>query len=242
MALRKKLRTAAHVALAFCPGFVKVPVYRRLFGFHIAPDARVGCSILDVDHLELASGATIGHGNVLTGTRRVSLGRRARVGHANIIRGGSEVRLDDYALVMRFNVLNSIPENDAEGTPDPRLHLRPGACVVSGHRLDFTDRIELGTNVIVAGRNSSLWTHNRQQTKPITVGDYCYLGSEVRLGPGASLAPWSILAMGAVAVKSVEQDRVVLGGVPAKPIRPISADDERTLRRKTRPDTPDDAY
>jgi acetyltransferase-like isoleucine patch superfamily enzyme len=113
---------------------------------------------------------------------------------------------------------------------------------VSGHRLDFTDRIDLGTNVIVAGRNSSLWTHNRQATKPISVGDFSYLGSEVRLGPGARLGSWSILAMGGVLVKPIEPDRVVVGGVPAKEIRPIDAEDERRLRRKTRDTIPDDAY
>jgi acetyltransferase-like isoleucine patch superfamily enzyme len=242
MRLRRTLRTAAHCALAVCPSFLKLPIYRRVFGFQIPRDARIGCSILDVDQLELQSGASIGHGNLFSGTTRVTMGKGAEVGHANIIRGGKEVRLDDYAFVMRFNVLNSIPENDAENPTDPRLHLRPGACVVSGHRLDFTDRIALGTNVIVAGRNSSLWTHNRKQTKPIEIGDYCYLGSEVRLGPGASLAPWSVLAMGGVLVKRIEEDHVVLGGVPARKIRNLTEEDERNLRRKIRPSTPEDAY
>jgi acetyltransferase-like isoleucine patch superfamily enzyme len=232
----------AHLALAFCPSFVKVPIYRRVFGFRIAKDARVGCSVLDVDHLELESGATIGHGNIFLRTERVSLGRKAAVDHANIIRGGTEVRLDDYARIMRFNVLNSIPDNDCETITDPRLRLGPGAVVVSGHRLDFTDRIDLGTNVIVAGRNSSLWTHNRQQTMPITVGDFCYLGSEVRLGPGARLGAWSILAMGGVLVRPIQSDQVVVGGVPAKEIRPVTEDDKRRLRHKTRDSIPDDAY
>jgi acetyltransferase-like isoleucine patch superfamily enzyme len=236
------VRTAAHVALALCPSFIKLPIYRKVFGFRIAGDARVGCSVLDVDHLDMESGATIGHGNIFTRTTTVSLGKHARVDHANVVRGGAEVRLEDYARVMRLNVLNSIPDNDCDNPTDPRLRLGPGAVVVSGHRLDFTDRIDLGANVIVAGRNSSLWTHNRQHTRPITIGDHCYLGSEVRLGPGAGLGPWSILAMGGVLVKRIEPDHVVVGGVPAREIRPINAEDEERLRRKTRDDIPDDAY
>jgi acetyltransferase-like isoleucine patch superfamily enzyme len=238
----RRLRTVAHVALAATPSFVKVPIYRRLLGFKIAADARIGVSVLDVDRLELGSGARIGHGNFLTRTQHVSLGRGATIDHLNLIRGGKEVVLEDYAWVMRFNVLNSIPDHDCETPTDSRLHIKAGACIVSGHRLDFTDYIELGINVILGGRNSSLWTHNRQESRPIRIADFCYLGSEVRLGPGAALASCSILGMGAVLVKAIDRDRVVVGGVPAKIIRDVTPDDERRLKRKTRRSVPDDAY
>ena len=239
---RKRLRTLAHVALAAAPSFIKLPVYRHLFGFGIAPGVKIGCSVLDVEELSLARGARIGHANILTGTKRVVLGVESAIDHLNIVRGGDEVVLEDYAWVMRLNVLNSIPDNDCETATDPRLHIKKGACIVSGHRLDFTDRIELGTNVIVAGRNSSFWTHNRQFAKAIRIGDFCYLGSEVRLGPGAELGAFSILAMGAVLAKPLSQERVLAGGVPAKVIRAITAEDERRLLHKTRRTIPDDAY
>jgi len=112
---------------------------------------------------------------------------------------------------------------------------------VSGHRLDFTTRITIGKNAIVAGRNSSLWTHNRQTTAPIRIGDFCYVGSEVRVAPGAHLGDWSILALGAV-LSGEAAPRTVHGGVPAKPIRAIDGEDERVLAKKTRKDIPEDAY
>jgi hypothetical protein len=34
--------------------------------------------------------------------------------------------------------------------------------------------------------------YNRQATRPIEIGDFCYLGSEVRLAPGATLGDWSL--------------------------------------------------
>jgi acetyltransferase-like isoleucine patch superfamily enzyme len=238
---RKWLRTALHAALAPLPSALKVPIYRHAFGFRIGAGAHIGCSLLDVDHLELGDGARVGHGNVLTGTRSVRLGVGAEIGYGNILRGGDEIVLDRFATVLRFNVLNSIPDNDCEGPTDPRLHLGPGAYVVSGHRLDFTDRITLGTNVIVAGRNSSLWTHNRQSTRPIAIGDFCYLGSEVRIAPGASLGDWSILGMGAVLAGSAAA-HTVHGGVPAKPIRAINDEDERVLAKKSKKEIPEDAY
>jgi acetyltransferase-like isoleucine patch superfamily enzyme len=241
MSLRRWARTAIHAALAVAPNAVKVPIYRHAFGFKIGKRVRIGVSLLDADELELADDVVIGHGNIFTRTRRVALGTGAQFGLCNIVRGGDEVRLGRFATVMRFNVLNSIPDNDSEGPTDPRLQLADGAYVVSGHRIDFTTRVSIGKNVIVAGRNSSLWTHNRQATAPITIGDYCYLGSEVRVAPGANLGDWSILALGAV-LSGDASGRTVHGGVPAKPIRAITSDDERVLAKKTRKDIPEDAY
>ena len=107
---------------------------------------------------------------------------------------------------------------------------------------DFTDRVTLGKNVIVGGRNSSLWTHNRQETAPIEVGDFCYLGSEVRLAPGAKLPDECILGLGSVLTGEIREPRSLVAGVPAKVVRPLNEKDLARIRRKTRRDMPDDYY
>ena len=88
-----------------------------------------------------------------------------------------------------------------------------GTVITSGHRIDFTDRVTLGKNCIIGGRSSSLWTHNRQETAPIQVGDYCYLGSEVRLAPGVKLPDECILGMGAVLAGEIREARSLVAGV-----------------------------
>jgi acetyltransferase-like isoleucine patch superfamily enzyme len=55
------------------------------------------------------------------------------------------------------------------------------------------------------------------------------------------MGPKSILGMGAVLAGKSDGGQV-LGGVPAKPIRAITDDDERTLERKSRDDIPEDLY
>jgi acetyltransferase-like isoleucine patch superfamily enzyme len=239
--LVRKLRTAAHAALSVMPSAIKVPVYRRVFGFKIARGAKIGVSMLDVDHLEMAEDSRIGHGNLLSRTQKVTLARGAEIGFLNVLRGGDEIAMGDYSTVMRFNVINAIPDNDCTTETVPKLTLGPGAYVTSGHRLDFTDRITLGTNVIVAGRNSSLWTHNRQVTKPITIDDFCYLGSEVRLGPGAQMGANAILGMGAVLVGKAEGGHVH-AGVPARPLRELDPEEQQRLRKKSRRDIPEDLF
>ena len=54
-----RLRTGVHVALAIAPSWVKVPIYRRVFGFKIARGAQIGVSVLDVRELELQEGSRV---------------------------------------------------------------------------------------------------------------------------------------------------------------------------------------
>src|SRR5262245_39184189 len=94
MSLRRLLRTSLHTMLAPLPNALKIPIYRHAFGFKIGRDVAIGVSVLDVDHLELADGARIGHGNILTRTRTIALGEKAEIGYGNVLRGGDEIRLD----------------------------------------------------------------------------------------------------------------------------------------------------
>jgi acetyltransferase-like isoleucine patch superfamily enzyme len=242
MTWRRRLRLALLAAIAVLPGFLKRPLYRSLFGYRIGPGVRIGLVLLDAQQVELGQGTEIGHFNLITRVGSLVTGRSVRIGVLNVIRGGERVQLGDYAEIMRLNVLNAIPDHDCTTRPVSRLEIGDGAVIVSGHRIDFTDRVAIGRNVIVGGRNSSLWTHNRQQTAPIEIGDFCYLGSEVRLAPGARLPERSILALGSVLAGAIETPGSLVGGVPAKVIRPLTAEDDVLIHRKARADAPDDLF
>ncbi|PYQ46495.1 MAG: hypothetical protein DMF77_00685 [Acidobacteria bacterium] len=238
----RRLRLALLVVIAVLPGFVKKPLYRGLFRYRIGRGVRIGLVILDADSVELGDGTEIGHLNLITRVGSFITGKSVRIGPLNIIRGGERVRLGDYAEVMRLNVLNAIPDHDCTTSPASRLEIGRGTVVVSGHRIDFTDQVTIGQNVIIGGRNSSLWTHNRQSTAPIEIGDFCYLGSEVRLAPGARLAERSILGLGSVLAGAIDTPGSLVGGVPARIIRPLTAEDDALVHRKARRDAPDDLY
>lgn len=242
MSGRRRLRLALLAAIAVLPGFVKRPLYRALFGYRIGRGVRIGVALLDAQQVDLGEGTEIGHLNLITRVGHLVTGKGVRIGALNVIRGGERVELGAYAEVMRLNVLNAIPDHDCTTRPVSRLAIGDGAVVVSGHRIDFTDRVTIGRNVIIGGRNSSLWTHNRQQTAPIEIGDFCYLGSEVRLAPGARLAERSILGLGSVLASAIDTPGSLVGGVPARVIRPLTAEDDVLIHRKARADAPDDLY
>jgi acetyltransferase-like isoleucine patch superfamily enzyme len=241
--MKRHYARLAVLALVGClPGLIKRPLYRLLFRYQIAPDARIGLAVIDADRVVLGAGSRIGHFALITRVGSVEVGSFARIGSFNVIRGGERVQLGAYVSVMRFNVLNAIPDHDCTTEPHSLLEVGAGTVITQGHRIDFTDRVTLGKNVIVGGRNSSLWTHNRQETAPIEIGDYCYLGSEVRLAPGAKLPNECILGIGAVLTGEIKERRSLVGGVPARVVRPLEERDLERIRRKTRADMPDNYY
>jgi len=239
---RRRVRLAGLTFVALLPSALKKPFYRVVFGYRFHPSVRIGLTLLDAEHVDLGEGTRIGHLNVIVRVGRFQTGCQARIGTLNVIRGGEHVRFGDYADVIRLNVLNAIPDHDCSTDPESVLEVGPGTVITSGHRIDFTDRVTLGRNVIIGGRNSSLWTHNRQETAPIEIGDFCYLGSEVRLAPGAKLPNDCILGMGAVLTGTINEPRSLVAGVPAKVVRPLDEKDLARIRHKTRGDMPDDFY
>jgi acetyltransferase-like isoleucine patch superfamily enzyme len=241
-AWRRRVRLAGLTLVGLLPNALKKPIYRVVFGYRFGPGVRIGLVLLDAEQVHLGEGTRIGHLNAIVRVGRLETGRQTRIGNLNIIRGGEGVSLGDYAEVMRLNVLNAIPDHDCTTEPQSELKVGAGTVITSGHRIDFTDRVRLGKNVIVGGRNSSLWTHNRQETAPIEIGDFCYLGSEVRLAPGARLPDECTLGLGSVLTGEITQPRSLVAGIPAKVIRPLNEKDLARIRRKTRGDMPDGYY
>ena len=139
-----------------------------------------------------------------------------------------------------MNEINSIPEPDAVNPVDPTFTLGSGSIITTGHKIDFTDRVEIGRRTIIGGRNSSIWTHNRQRTLPIRIGEFAYVGSEIRMAPGSAIPSRCVVGIGAVVTRKIEADGSLIGGVPAKPIKELSVEDRFLIERKTRPDLPDD--
>jgi acetyltransferase-like isoleucine patch superfamily enzyme len=75
---------------------------------------------------------------------------------------------------------------------------------------------------------------------PIEIGDFAYIGSEIRVAPGGAIPSRSIVGIGAVITKPLLDEQFLIGGVPAKAIRPLSEEDQFLITRKTRRDLPDE--
>jgi len=227
-------------ALAILPSFLKRPLYRLFFGYKIGKRVCIGLSLIDARDCTIEDDVEIGHLNVITRVEKLTIRDHVRIGHLNIIRGGSSVSLGRYCEIIRMNEINSIPDPEVVNQIDPVFILGDGSIVTTGHKIDFTDRVEIGRRVILGGRNSSLWTHNRQRTMPITIGSMVYIGSEIRMAPGSAVPARSIVGIGSVITAQLTDEGKLIAGVPAKTVKELSSEDQFLIERKTRPDLPDD--
>jgi acetyltransferase-like isoleucine patch superfamily enzyme len=235
-----KIRLLILALIAILPSFLKRPCYRLFFGYKIGKNVKIGLTLLDAKDCTIDDDVIIGHLNVFIGIKKLSIGDHAKIGHLNIFRGGEEIKLGRYTEIIRLNEINAIPNPIAVNEVDSRFLLGDGSVIAASHKIDFTDRVEFGKCVILGGRNSSLWTHNRQMTKPIIIGDYSYIGSEIRMVPGSEIPAKCIVGIGSVITKKLEGEYNLIGGMPAKIIRELDEDGKFLTGNKTRPDLPDD--
>jgi acetyltransferase-like isoleucine patch superfamily enzyme len=235
-----KFRLLMLALLALLPSFLKRPLYRFCFGYRIGKRVRIGLSIIDARECRIDDDVSIGHLNIFIGVKKLSVGDHVKIGHLNIVRGGDEVRLGRYAEILRMNEINSIPEPDVVNPVEPVFLLGEGSIITTGHKIDFTDRVEIGRRSILGGRNSSLWTHNRQRTRPITIGSFAYIGSEIRVAPGGAIPSRCIVGIGSVITGRLTEENRLIAGVPAKSIKELDTEDTFLIEQKTRRDLPDD--
>ena len=93
------------------------------------------------------------------------------------------------------------------------------------------DRVVVGSNVCISQR-AFLCTGNHDfrketfdlVTKPIAIGDGCWVGAGAFVGPGVTMGSGSQCLAGAVVVRDVEAGSTV-GGVPAKEVNHQGTDD-----------------
>lgn len=60
--------------------------------------------------------------------------------------------------------------------------------------------------------------------KPVTIGDNCWLASNVTVCPGVTIGNGCVIGAGTVVTKDIPDNSLVLG-VPGKVIRPITEKD-----------------
>ena len=196
--------------------------------------------LIGVRRCRIGDNVRIGSFNLFYRIGELRLEDHVSIGYFNLLRGGETIDIGAYAAILRLNIFNSIIEPDTVTPFEAVLRLGRGVVVTTGHWFDFSDRITVGDHTIIGGRNSSFWTHNRQRTRPIALGEHCYLGSEVRIAPGVQLPAYCIVALGSVLMGSYQPGRSLIGGNPAVVQRPLNECDLFLVTHKTRNDMPDE--
>jgi acetyltransferase-like isoleucine patch superfamily enzyme len=109
----------------------------------------------------------------------------------------------------------------------PELVLGRDSAITNRHLVDCTASVRIGSFATFAGFASQLLTHsinlqtNRQEAYPITIGDYCFVGTNCVLLGGSALPDYCVLGAKSL-LNRAQTDRYFLyGGVPARPIKAL---------------------
>lgn len=215
----KRRKRQTRVALGLLIGALpncnaKRVLMRVLLGWQVSQTATVGpCVLLNVENVALRPYSQIWAFSVFHNLASLSLGERAVVGHWNWV--GAAPMLRTSALMSR-----------AAGRAGA-FRLGKNAAVTSRHYIDCSGGVEIGDFSILAGVRSTVMTHqvdttvSAQDVCGVVIDEYCFVGSNVKLVPGAKVPSRSVVAMGSVVTRELDQPGMLYAGAPARPIRRV---------------------
>jgi len=184
-------------------------------GYSIHRTARIGFSIIVPDYLEMGPNAQIGHFNTCKGLKEMIMGQETTISTMNWITGLS-IREKKFFKHRKDR--------------DPSLYLGDHSAITNRHYIDCTDRIRVGKFTTIAGIGSQFLTHSinlleaHQDCTPISIGDYCFVGTNCVFLPGSSLGNYSVLSASSLLNRKFSEEYILIGGIPARPIKELPKD------------------
>ena len=210
--------------LILFPWKIRRSFLSKIYGYKIHPSAKIGMSLIFPKSLNMAPHSRIHHFVICKNIDRLTLASDSGIATMTYITG---FRSDD-SKYFKHN-----PNRRCE------LILGKSAGITSRHFIDCNGGVYIGDFTTVAGIRSQLLTHsinvynNTQQTKPIHIGKYCFIGTGCILLPGTRLPDYSILGAGAVLTKTYTKGGMLYAGNPASPIKKINTHEVKYFHRKS---------
>lgn len=203
------------------------PIKRRLlkwwFGYDLHPSAKIGLAWIFPHELVMEAGSRIDHFTVAIHLDKIEMGQKSSIGRSNWITGFSSKQPTQHFLHQPYR--QSI------------LKIGKHSAITKHHHIDCTSPITIGDFVTVAGYYSQLLTHsidvmkNRQDSNPIHIGDYAFVGTNCVILGGAVLPAYSVLGAKSLLNKKYEEEWKLYGGTPAKPINNILKEAKYFIRK-----------
>lgn len=216
------MKKIVSVFLLLFPWKLRRWLLMAFFGYKIHPTAKIGYSLILSDRLEM--------------------GENSRIGHLTVCKGMNLIELAESSLIGNLNWISGLPIKDKNFYSDdphrrPELILEAHAAITNRQMIDCTNTIRVGQFSIVAGCGSQILTHSidfkrsRQASKPVRIGEFCFVGTGSILLPGSELPDYSILGAGSVLNKAYTEKHYLYGGVPARAVKTLPADLGYFLRK-----------
>ncbi len=200
------------ILLLLLPWWLRRRLLQRLYGYQLHPQSRIGLAWVYPRRLVMAAGASIGHLTVVKGLDELLMAQASTIGRLNWISG--------YPSGLP-------PHFTHQQDRRPELDLGAHAAITNRHIIDCTDRISIGAFATIAGFRSQLLTHSinletcRQESRPISVGAYCFVGTACTVLGGANLPDYCVLGAHSLLNKAFSETHRLYAGVPAEQRREL---------------------
>lgn len=195
------------------PWSIRRLVLQSFFGYQIDPTSRIGFAWIFPKQLIMEAHTHIGDLTVCKNLELVHLKQHASIGRGNWITGfpsGSSIHFTH------------------EKNRYPQLIVGKHSAITNRHLIDCTDAVTIGDFSTFTGFNSQILSHSinleecRQSSAPITIGDYCFVGTNCVILGDSSLPDYSVLGAKSLLNKKYSDIYYLYAGVPAKPIKNLS--------------------
>jgi acetyltransferase-like isoleucine patch superfamily enzyme len=190
---------------------IRVAALRLIPNVTLGQSVRIGWGCwFAVERLAIGDNVTIGRFNRFVGPVSIFIGSGSQIGARNRFGcsgwvGDKRYTEQGYARTMRIG---------------------SDCLVTDNHLFDCAGLVEIGEGTWFAGCASQVWTHGVGiSERDVIIGSRCYLGSAVRLAPGARLGNECILSLGSVLSGDLSSARcAMVAGMPAKVIKQLEDD------------------
>jgi len=197
------------------PWSFKRSILQRVYGYRLAPSARIGLAWVYPRQLTMAPGSRIDHFTVAVNLDVLELHEYATIGRSNWITG--------------FPTGTTSPHFAHQCDRRAELSLGPHAAITKHHHIDCTNHVTIGPFTTIAGYHSQLLSHsldlqhNRQHSEPITIGAYCFVGTQCVILGGAVLPDHCVLGGLSLLNKPFTETWSLYAGQPARVRKAIPA-------------------
>ena len=186
----------------------------KIFNFEIDKTAKIGFSWIYPTKLIMKEYTSINHLSVAIHLDTIEIEEYSSIGRGNWITGFSTI---------------SKSKHFAHQSSERNAYLKIGrhSAITKNHHLDCTSQITIGDFSTLAGYNTQLITHSIniikgiQDSNPIIIGDYCFIGTNCTILGGAILPSYSVLGAKSLLNKKYFKTYTLYGGVPAISIKSI---------------------
>ena len=222
--MRKTIEYALKLLTVLLPWPLRRRVLQTVFGYRLHKTARIGWAWVFPKRLEMEEGCFIDHATVCLNLDAIRMKPHSRIGRGNWITGFPTSTQSDHFAHQ--------PDRQ------PELWLDQHAAITSRHIIDCTNRVSIGKFSTFAGFHSQILTHsidleaNRQSSDSVSIGDYCFVGTNSVLLAGTALPNFCVLGAKSLLIRKFTDEHTLYTGIPARAVRRLPPEMRYFWRQK----------